>query len=99
MKKRPVVYKTAMSEYELGMASRGQEMDTHNQDVGWPAKPEGNLTGAMSVLPMMSAVVSPRDAGDSEGFTVTVLWERRTWSLWAFSSLASLMHTCENGSS
>lgn len=49
MKKCPVVYQTAMSEYELGMASRGQEMDTHNQDVGWPAKPEGNLTGAMRV--------------------------------------------------
>ena len=52
----------------------------------------------MDCLPMMSAVVSPRDAGDSAGFTVTVLCERSTWSLWAFSSEASLLHTCESGS-
>ena len=72
-------------------------MDACNQEVGWWAKFEGNLAVSAS-SPMMSAVVSPRDAGDSEGFTVTVLWERSTWSLWAFSSLASLLHTCESGS-
>jgi len=58
----------------------------------------GEWVGVLACLPMMSAVVSLRDAGDSVGFTVAFLCERSTWSLWAFSSEASLLHTCDNGS-